>query len=81
MKPSELILNAEYIGRLVISRNPFTQLKDLEHYFNSDKEEIGYIAFPRTKFESVIKFDPPRKWNKSFLDKYHLISLKKVTII
>jgi hypothetical protein len=43
---------------------------DIIHYFNKDMLEIGYVAFPYTKYELVETFPDSRAWDGSFLRRY-----------
>ena len=40
---------------------------DILHFFNDKDEEIGYVAFPHSICETVITFNPPRKWSRAML--------------
>lgn len=85
MTKIELIRKAHFVGRLII-RNRVehaggyeiitTVSRELEHYFNEKKEEIGIISFPGTSLEGIHIFNEPRKWAQEFLDGQHIIPLK-----
>lgn len=44
---------------------------DIVHYFDVNRNEVGYVAFPGTTYECVFRFDPPRKWAPAMLDQLH----------
>ena len=59
-------------GGVVIPRSFYAEARwsysDIEHYFDANRNELGYISFPGTEYEYVIRFNPPRKWSPKFLD-------------
>ena len=48
---------------------------DLEYYFNSSIQEIGFIAFPGTEFERVVLHSPARLWAREFLNAHNIVSV------
>jgi hypothetical protein len=76
MKPESeaLIASAAFKGNLRLPSSWWSEAKiftEIDHYFNADRDETGYVAFPWTVHECVIRFDPPRKWACDVLDQLH----------
>ena len=45
----------------------------IDHYLKDDvDEELYYIAFKYTQFETKVEFNPPRKWSKYILERYRI---------
>jgi hypothetical protein len=74
MKPESeaLIAAADSRGNLLMPMSPDSQharlCHDIEHYFDANMEELGYILYPGSPYEAVIRFDPPRIWCDNFLE-------------
>lgn len=76
-----LIAEAVLKGTLLIPPSLYAvqrlSYSDIEHYFDANQGELGYIVFPGTEDETVIRFNPPRKWSEQFLDELTWETLTK----
>jgi hypothetical protein len=78
MTRGDLIDQAVEVGKLVLrnQHGKLTTFKELEHYFNSEGDEIGYVSFAHTEHEAVHLFSPPRKWGKEIKQEYSMTNLR-----
>ena len=79
MNKTELINKAKYRAILKINRTEY--LRELQHYFNDDFIEIGFISFNGSEFENMQLFPNGREWDLSFFDNYELINLDTGKIV
>ena len=83
MEAIELVKSAAYVGRFILctrhnDRTGFSEVhvsQEIEHYFDKDMNELGYIAFVGTGLETVVTSISGRKWDQSFLDKYQILPI------
>ena len=80
MNKQELIANSYYKGNIILwNRDLGRDSKKVDytitHYFDTNLDEIGFIAFAGTKFESIKIFEPKRIWDESFIKKYEIVEI------
>ena len=70
----QLLETADFKGHIiVVVRCPYTgridysTFHEIAHYFGPDMRELGMIGFPDSSVETVLLFDPPRKWDEAII--------------